>query len=94
MYNLLKLIDKCLIKFEKWETEGIERYRLFVPMHYRDTGAVIIVYDITSKQSFESVKMWINELRDQNNGNIIILIVRNKHLDGNGRCTDKQNVME
>eukprot|EP01097_Dermamoeba_algensis_P002514 TRINITY_DN199_c0_g1_i1.p1 TRINITY_DN199_c0_g1~~TRINITY_DN199_c0_g1_i1.p1 ORF type:complete len:132 (+),score=27.73 TRINITY_DN199_c0_g1_i1:429-824(+) len=48
------------------------------PMYYRSAAAAILVYDITSAESFETMKGWFNELNDKYQGNIIIAIAGNK----------------
>lgn len=49
------------------------------PVYYRDSIGAIIVYDITSTESFEKVKKWVEELRNHaNKKNITIMIVGNK----------------
>jgi len=64
------------IKLEIWDTAGQERYRSLAPMYYRGSGAVIVIYDITSEESFASAKRWISEVR--HNGKSIIALVGNK----------------
>jgi GTPase SAR1 family protein len=53
-------------------------YNAMAPIYYRDASAAIIVYDITSIDSFDKVKKWILELRQSTNDRIIISIVGNK----------------
>lgn len=53
-------------------------YNAMAPIYYRDASAAIIVYDITSIDSFDKVKKWILELRESSNDKIIITIVGNK----------------
>jgi small GTP-binding protein len=48
------------------------------PMYYRGASAAILVYDITSVESFECVKDWVNELRTQVQHDIVLAIAGNK----------------
>jgi small GTP-binding protein len=49
------------IKIQFWDTAGQERFRSIVPMYYRGSSAVILVYDITRKETFTSiVDYWTN----------------------------------
>lgn len=52
--------QKTLIKFEIWDTAGQERYRSLAPMYYRGAAAAVIVYDVTSKESFEGARSWVH----------------------------------
>lgn len=45
------------------DTAGQEMYNAMTPIYYKDALGAIIVYDITSPESFEKVKKWTNELR-------------------------------
>lgn len=71
-------VDNYSVKFEIWDTAGQERYHSLAPMYYRGASAAIVVYDITSKQSFERAKKWIIELRNQGAHNIVIVLAGNK----------------
>ena len=66
------------VKFEIWDTAGQERYHSLAPMYYRGAQAAIVVYDITSMDSFERAKSWIKELQRQGNPNIVIALAGNK----------------
>jgi len=72
------LVDGWKIKLQIWDTAGQERFRSMAPMYYRSAAAAILVYDITSAESFETMKGWFNELNDKYQGNIIIAISGNK----------------
>lgn len=71
-------IDDTTVKFEIWDTAGQERYHSLAPMYYRGAQASLIVYDITSKDSFLKAQNWVRELQRQANANIVIALVGNK----------------
>jgi len=52
-----------VVKFEIWDTAGQERYKSLAPMYYRGAAAAVIVFDITSKESFDAAKSWVSELQ-------------------------------
>lgn len=60
------------IKFEIWDTAGQERYRSLAPMYYRGAAAAVVVYDITSADSFAGAKRWITELKSMHSQQVII----------------------
>jgi len=74
------LVDGIQVKLEIWDTAGQERYRSLAPMYYRGAAAAILVYDITRKSSFETMKKWVVELQKQAspNPNIILALTGNK----------------
>mmetsp|Transcript_115893 Transcript_115893/g.247656 ORF Transcript_115893/g.247656 Transcript_115893/m.247656 type:complete len:196 (+) Transcript_115893:53-640(+) len=56
-------INDSEIKFEMWDTAGQERYKALAPMYYRGAAVGVIVFDITSKDSFAAAKLLVQELR-------------------------------
>jgi len=71
--------QKTLIKFEIWDTAGQERYRSLAPMYYRGAAAAVIVYDVTSKESFEGARSWVQELQGlQTQDDLVIALCGNK----------------
>ena len=61
-YNI-NLITKMNDIVNLWivsrDTAGQERYHTLTRGHFRKTKAIVLVYDITSKESFEKLKYWI-----------------------------------
>ncbi|KAJ8931405.1 hypothetical protein NQ314_015677 [Rhamnusium bicolor] len=55
-------IDGEDITLQLWDTAGQERYRMSMIRHYyRNTHAIVFVYDVTNAASFDSLKKWIQE---------------------------------
>jgi len=71
-------LDDVIVKFEIWDTAGQERYRSLAPMYYRGAAAALVVYDITSFESFRGAKTWIEELQRQGSSDIVIGLAGNK----------------
>lgn len=71
-------VDERTVKLEIWDTAGQERYRSLAPMYYRGASAAVIVYDITKKDSFETMKRWVDELKVRAPPNIVLAIAGNK----------------
>ncbi|KAL5466823.1 hypothetical protein EMCRGX_G030974 [Ephydatia muelleri] len=66
------------IVFQIWDTAGQEKYRGLAPMYYRGSGAAIVVYDITSEQSFREMQSWITELKQLGPPDIVLAVAGNK----------------
>ena len=69
------------IKFEIWDTAGQERFRSLAKIFYKDAKVIVLVYDITSKKSFDELKsFWYEEQTKLNvDGNPIFAVVGNKY---------------
>ncbi|XP_028768744.1 ras-related protein RHN1-like [Neltuma alba] len=71
-------VNDATVKFEIWDTAGQERYHSLAPMYYRGAAAAIIVYDITSADSFTRARKWVQELQKQGNPNMVMALAGNK----------------
>ncbi|KAH7511902.1 hypothetical protein FEM48_Zijuj12G0032400 [Ziziphus jujuba var. spinosa] len=71
-------LNEATIKFDIWDTAGQERYHSLAPMYYRGAAAAVVVYDITSMESFIRAKKWVLELQRQGNPNLIMFLAANK----------------
>ncbi|KAI7903205.1 P-loop containing nucleoside triphosphate hydrolase protein [Cokeromyces recurvatus] len=56
----------------------IERFRAMAPMYYRGAQAALLVYDITSQESFEELSSWIDELKRNMTDELVIIVAANK----------------
>jgi Ras-related protein Rab-5B/Ras-related protein Rab-5C len=72
------VVDDATIKFEIWDTAGQERYHSLAPMYYRGAQVAIVVFDITSQETFVRAKTWVKELQRQASPNIVIALAGNK----------------
>jgi len=52
------------IKAQIWDTAGQERYRAITTSHYRRAAGALLVYDVSSKNTFKSLRRWVDLLRD------------------------------
>lgn len=68
------------VKLQIWDTAGQERFRTITATYYRGTHGVIVVYDVTSGESFANVKRWLHEI-DQNCDVVNRILVGNKNDD-------------
>src|SRR5258708_11166342 len=62
---------------EIWDTTSSERFNCLLPIYYRNTHAAIIVYDITSLNSYNRCKNLIEDVRN-NTEDVYIILVGNK----------------
>ena len=85
------LVNENPSKFFIWDTAGQEKYHSLAPMYYRGAQVAIIVYDITNKNSFLTLKRWVKELKLHGPPDILIAIVGNKSdLSGNRKVSFNQ----
>ena len=61
-----------------WDTAGQERYRSLIPMYFQLVGFIIIVFDVTSRDSFNSLREWFDMSKQHAPPSATIIIVGNK----------------
>ena len=72
------MVDGRDVRFQIWDTAGQEKYHSLAPMYYRGAAAAIVVYDITSRGSFQTLKTWVQELRSFGPVDILVAVAGNK----------------
>eukprot|EP00929_Paragymnodinium_shiwhaense_P124210 TRINITY_DN9929_c0_g1_i2.p1 TRINITY_DN9929_c0_g1~~TRINITY_DN9929_c0_g1_i2.p1 ORF type:complete len:242 (+),score=33.59 TRINITY_DN9929_c0_g1_i2:160-885(+) len=66
------------IKLQIWDTAGQERYRAVTRSYYRGAVGALILYDVTSRDSFNNLPTWLQDAREQAWKDISIIAVGNK----------------
>uniref|UniRef100_A0A7N0TMB7 Uncharacterized protein n=1 Tax=Kalanchoe fedtschenkoi TaxID=63787 RepID=A0A7N0TMB7_KALFE len=74
----IALQDSTTVKFEIWDTAGQERYAALAPLYYRGAAVAVVVYDITSVDSFTKAQYWVKELQKHGSPDIVLALVGNK----------------
>ncbi|MBA0606427.1 hypothetical protein Godav_018884 [Gossypium davidsonii] len=78
-------VSEATVKFDIWDTAGQERYHSLAPMYYRGAAAAIVVYDISTMDTFARAKKWVQELQKQGEEDAVMtlnfqFILRNPKL--------------
>uniref|UniRef100_A0A914YLZ6 Uncharacterized protein n=1 Tax=Panagrolaimus superbus TaxID=310955 RepID=A0A914YLZ6_9BILA len=73
----IKLVDR-LVAVQLWDTAGQERFRSITKQYFRKADSVILMYDVTSEQSFLNVRNWIESVRIGVGDCCVLCLVGNK----------------
>lgn len=76
--NKIIEIDETKVKLQIWDTAGQERFRSVTHAYYRDSHALLLLYDITSKSSFDNIRAWLSEIQDYAPDNVVVMLLGNK----------------
>ncbi|XP_048477730.1 ras-related protein RABF2b isoform X2 [Plutella xylostella] len=71
-------LEDATVKLQVWDTAGQERFRSMAPMYYRNANAALLVFDISSTMSFNSIKSWVKELQSNVTEPMVLALVGNK----------------
>jgi Ras-related protein Rab-8A len=71
-------VDDKRIKLQVWDTAGQERFRTITTAYYRGAMGVIIVYDVTDRNSFDQVDSWYQNVEEYARDKVSIVLIGNK----------------
>jgi len=66
------------IKLQIWDTAGQERFRSVTRSYYRGAAGALLVYDIASRETYNSLTNWLSDARTLASPDIVIVLVGNK----------------
>lgn len=70
--------DNKKVKLQIWDTAGQEKFNSITTAYYRNARGVIIMYDVTREETFESLRKWFNLVSQFGRGDVEVAIVGNK----------------
>mmetsp|Transcript_16804 Transcript_16804/g.20528 ORF Transcript_16804/g.20528 Transcript_16804/m.20528 type:complete len:211 (-) Transcript_16804:235-867(-) len=72
-------IDNKQIKLQIWDTAGQESFRSITRSYYRGAAGALLVYDITRRDTFKHLSVWLEEARQHSQSNMVIMLIGNKN---------------
>ena len=61
-----------------YDTAGQEKFRSLIPMYIREAQIILLIYDISDRESFDSVPKWLQEVLDVKNSEAVFALIGNK----------------
>ena len=93
-YKYLKKDNKNL-RLDLWDTAGQERFRNITKSFYNGANGMIFIFDLTSSESFDKLKFWIEDSKDKiTDNNIELLMVGNKSDLIDERVVTKEKIQK
>jgi len=71
-------VGNQMVNLAIWDTAGQERFHALGPIYYRDADGALLVYDVSDRDSFLKVQMWVKELRKMLGTQVTLAIAGNK----------------
>lgn len=81
-------MDGKMVKLQIWDTAGQERFRTITLSYFRGAMGIVLVYDITSRESFASLGNAIQNIQSYASENVSIILVGNK-MDSDERKVEE-----
>ena len=61
-----------------WDSAGQEKYRAISKQYYKKANGIILLYDVTSRESFQNIKQWIKDINNNITMKPFLILVGNK----------------
>ena len=75
--KIIEIEDKK-VRLQVWDTAGQERFRNVTKSYFQSSHGLLVVYDITDKESFDKIKFWIENIKNNAPENAKLILVGNK----------------
>ena len=68
------------IDVQLWDTAGQERFRSITTSYYKSSHGLLLMYDITKKETFDNINNWIDSIKDSlgDENNYLMVLLGNK----------------
>uniref|UniRef100_A0A7S2LD57 Ras-related protein Rab-1 n=1 Tax=Leptocylindrus danicus TaxID=163516 RepID=A0A7S2LD57_9STRA len=76
--KVIDMEDDQRIKLQIWDTAGQERFRTITKSYYRGSHGILLVYDATDRQSFDSICSWMSQITEHADVDVNTVLVGNK----------------
>ena len=71
-------IDSKKIKMQIWDTAGQERFKNIIASYYRGAHGILLLYDVTDKDSYKNLSNWLIEIEKNASKNVLKVLIGNK----------------
>lgn len=69
------------VKFQIWDLAGQPRFKDVRSLYYMGCVGALLLFDVTNRDSFQSLEHWINELWEHNTKGVIPFILLGNKVD-------------
>ncbi|XP_059479430.1 ras-related protein Rab-8A isoform X2 [Neocloeon triangulifer] len=83
-------LDGKPVKLQIWDTAGQERFRTLTTAYYRGAMGILLMYDVTSLESFNHLSYWLRNIEENANPDVIKVLVGNKCDYTSHRCVETE----
>ena len=78
-YKIMKMnVSGFELRMQIWDTAGQERFRSITESFYKGCQAVLLVFDLTDKETFFKIKNWLNNINEKAGNSVFIVLLGNK----------------
>jgi len=86
----VQLDDGKIVKIQIWDTAGQDRFRTITKNYYKGANGIILLYDVTNQKSFQNIKTWLDQIKEEIEQKVSLMLVGNKIDDVDKRKVTKE----
>ena len=76
--KLININNMVQAKLIIWDTCGDEKFKAITRQYYKDADGILLVYDITKRETFDNIINWTNEIKNNAPEEAVLFLVGNK----------------
>ena len=80
------------VKLKIWDTAGQERFRNITNQYYKGADGIVLVYDLTNKETMLKIKDWMNQIQQNTTSSEIALVLVANKVDLNRVITNDESL--
>ena len=75
----IRIDSSTIVTLNIWDTIGDERFRILTRQFYQDAHGALLIFDITNKETFNKLEIWIKDIIENTPPDCILMIIGNKY---------------
>jgi small GTP-binding protein len=87
-------INNKSIKLKIWDTAGQERFRNITQQYYKGADGIVLVFDLTDRNSFEKVREWMKQIQSYTQKDSIAIVLLGNKCDAEDKAVSIQEANE
>ena len=87
-------INGKMIKLKIWDTAGQERFRNITQQYYKGADGIVLVFDLTDRNSFEKVREWMKQIQSYTQKDAIAIVLLGNKCDAENKAVSIKEAQE
>ena len=87
-------INNKSIKLKIWDTAGQERFRNITQQYYKGADGIVLVFDLTDRNSFEKIREWMQQITSYTQKDSIGIVLLGNKCDAENKAVTSQEANE
>merc|ERR1712032_295453 len=83
-------INNKSIKLKIWDTAGQERFRNITQQYYKGADGIVLVFDLTDRNSFEKIREWMQQITSYTQKDSIGIVLLGNKCDAENKAVANQ----